>query len=185
MADVLTLWETIKIVDKKGFLFINRDCSNRILNEIMPVITDAGTAQFVFVIALFLVFNVKYRAKGLLLMAGSTVAYQFTYAVKELIERPRPYLVIPGVNVLASSSGFSFPSGHTAMIFMAAYIVLCYSRKWAIPAYILAFAVGFSRIYVGVHFPIDVIAGIMIGTISGHITMRIFNNIDFSKITRS
>lgn len=79
---------------------------------------------------------------------------------------PRPFAV-QDVNLLVEpSSSSSMPSGHTLRAFALAQAVYFGHRKLGIAAYILALLVGFSRIWVGVHWPSDVIAGILVGTIA-------------------
>ena len=86
-------------------------------------------------------------------------------ALKAAVDRPRPYAVIPEPEpLLRSDIGASFPSGHAATSFAGA-VLLAYLVRRSVPALLaLAALVAFSRIYVGVHYPLDMIAGAALGT---------------------
>ena len=102
--------------------------------------------------------------------------------LKNIIERPRPYNIDPSVwtnagyeyvwpGLIDKSSSWSFPSGHTSSSIGAAFALLlgCKNKKLAIgiPAFVLSFLIGFSRIYVHVHYPTDVIVGAVVGLVGG------------------
>jgi undecaprenyl-diphosphatase len=90
-------------------------------------------------------------------------------AIKQAVERPRPPLDDPGRLDAAVSipSGYSFPSGHATTSFAAAAAVAILIPKLRYPALMLATLVAFSRIYLGVHFTFDVLAGALLGTMLG------------------
>jgi undecaprenyl-diphosphatase len=87
--------------------------------------------------------------------------------LKELIQRPRPYVDLDGVRQLVGSGGGSFPSNHALNNAAAAAIIGSLYPRWAWLAAGVAFVIGFSRIYVGVHYPSDVVGGFAIGAIAG------------------
>lgn len=90
---------------------------------------------------------------------------------KNLFKRPRPYNEIPGlINIIEKQSDFSFPSGHTAFCFMFMTVsFLCLPKKYAFPISVLCVLISFSRLYVGVHYPTDVLAGALIGAACGYL----------------
>lgn len=84
--------------------------------------------------------------------------------LKETVDRPRPAHADPGIDTVVGTPGSpSFPSGHTATAFAAAAVVGAFYPRLRWPLYGLAALVGFSRIYLGVHFTLDVVAGAILG----------------------
>ena len=113
---------------------------------------------------------------GLALIFGALIC---NVGLKNLTLRIRPYLFDPSVKLLVPpDSYYSFPSGHAAVSFEGAVTIFRYSRKWGIAALVLAVVIAFSRLYIRVHYPTDVLAGAVIGTLcalaSGKATDRIF-----------
>jgi undecaprenyl-diphosphatase len=100
-------------------------------------------------------------------LATATLAADgLSYVLRQWIGRDRPPLVYPDPRPLVHlpHSG-AFPSGHAASAFAAATVIAWASRRLAIPAYLLATLVAWSRVYVGVHWPLDVIGGAVLGTL--------------------
>lgn len=96
------------------------------------------------------------------------VATFFTWFVvqmiKVLVAHPRPFTTLMQINALVpGQTGYSFPSGHTALTVAVATVVYVYHKRLGQLLYAFAFVVALSRIYVGVHYPIDVLVGILIG----------------------
>lgn len=89
--------------------------------------------------------------------------------LKLVVRRPRPFTVIPDVphTLVAEPTSFSFPSGDTAFAFGAAIALAHVEPAWRLPALLFAVAVACERVAVGVHYPLDVLAGALIGTVSG------------------
>ena len=86
--------------------------------------------------------------------------------IKNIVARERPCWIDNTVNLLiANPKDFSFPSGHTLASFEAAVTIFLFNKKVGIPAIILAALIGFSRLYLFVHFPTDVLGGIILGTV--------------------
>lgn len=84
--------------------------------------------------------------------------------LKNLIQRPRPFTLLPGVSLLIPPPGSSsFPSGHTGSSFACAAAIFLLNRKWGVPALALAALIAFSRLYLSVHYPTDLLAGALLG----------------------
>ena len=96
--------------------------------------------------------------------------------LKNLIMRERPYIDYPAIALLISEpGGYSFPSGHTFSSFAAATAISRSVKFYGRTAvFLLAFCIGFSRVYLFVHYPCDVIAGVVLGIIFGMISWKMF-----------
>ena len=100
---------------------------------------------------------------GLLSMgAGALIT---NVCLKNLVARPRPYEVVEGlVPLIGKPTDYSFPSGHTCASFACALVLYrILPKKYGVPAVILASLIAFSRLYVGVHYPTDVLGGMFVG----------------------
>jgi len=93
--------------------------------------------------------------------------------VKNLVERGRPETMLEGINTLLWEGDFSFPSGHTSTAFVGAVIMGHYFPKYKPLFYVLAGLVALSRVYVGVHYPLDVIVGGAIGALVGKAVLQL------------
>ena len=100
------------------------------------------------------------------LVAATLAADWLSLLLRQWIGRDRPPLVYPDPRPLVGvpHSG-AFPSGHAAAAFAAATVIAYASRRLAVPAYVLAALVAWSRVYVGVHWPLDVIGGAVLGVL--------------------
>ena len=89
--------------------------------------------------------------------------------IKRIFHIARPYISIDNVKKIINENGdySSFPSGHTTIFFAIAMAIFYFNKKWGIAAFVVATLVGIARIYVGVHWPIDVVVGALIGVLSG------------------
>ena len=141
------------------------------LDAVMPAITVLGNGGiFWIVLAVIMIIIPKYRkaglSMGLALLMGLVVC---NLTIKPLVARIRPYdyqLEHFGNTVsllIQAPHDYSFPSGHTIASFEAAIALLLYNRKLGIPATVLAVLIAFSRLYLYVHYPTDIIVSVAMG----------------------
>ena len=159
----------LQYMDRAVFFFINHGISNPFFDFIMPVISEIGSGPILFAVSLALLFLKKkeFKVLGLIMLAGLTVSFYLVSAFKILVARPRPFLVLTDVFLLAKENSMSFPSNHAATAFMAATALTAYFKRYAVVFYSFASAVAVSRVYMGVHYPSDVLAGAIIGCLIG------------------
>ena len=141
------------------------------LDTVMPLITLLGDAGIFWIAcAVVLLLIPKYRKVGLSMGAALLLGVVLcNMTLKPLVGRIRPYdyqfahfgKVIQ--LLVATPHDFSFPSGHTIASFEAATVLLIHNRKLGIPAMVLAVLIAFSRLYLYVHYPTDVLASVVLG----------------------
>lgn len=117
----------------------------------------------------FILHDKKMKQDALYIGAAFLASTLVTKSVKHIVNRQRPFAKYPFIVKRADSeAGLSFPSGHTSAAFCTATSVSLRYRKWYViaPAYIFAASVGWARMYQGVHYPSDVLAGALVGAAS-------------------
>lgn len=150
------------------------------LDTVMPIITRFGDEGiFWIIVAVVLICIPKTRKAGLsvalAMLAGWIVGNLF---LKNAVARVRPYDVQEGVILLIDKlSSYSFPSGHTLVSFEAATALSLHYRKWGIAALVLAVLVAFSRLYLFVHYPTDVLGGAVLGIAFGLVASKVIDRI--------
>lgn len=156
-------------LDTALFHTINRGLSNPFFDFLMPFITDKSHLVFVILAAALLVFFKGRRrdVRGLVLVLVTVLASDFfSSTFKNVLLRVRPCHGLEGVRLLVGCGGsYSLPSGHATNIFAAMVLLSTRYKKFTPLFLLLAAAVAYSRVYVGVHYPIDVMAGAALGTI--------------------
>jgi len=148
--------------------FIN-NLHNPILDKIMIALTNLGNAGIIWIlIALILMIIKKTRKCGMLMLISMIIGLILGNGIlKNLIQRPRPCWIDTNVLLLIPNpTDYSFPSGHTLASFEAATMILLHSKKWGVVAIILAILISFSRMYLFVHFPTDILAGLILGILN-------------------
>ncbi len=168
------LWSTGQRLDTWFFLFLNLRGHHPLwLDRIMWVLTQIGSG-FLGLFAGIVLYFAQIRRLALGLILGILSLWLVVEVVKALVERRRPYNILEGMRVVGWHEwGLSFPSGHTAQsFFMATLLAHYFQADLLLNAlfYGIAVAVGFTRIYVGAHYPRDVLAGAMIGSVWGILT---------------
>ena len=146
------------------------------LDKIMVFITRLGDAGIIWImLSIVLLLIPKTRKSGAVMVVALVVDVLLCYIVlKNLVARTRPYDVNTGVHLLvAKLHDYSFPSGHTAASFASVTALYLAGEKklWKF-ALVLACLIAISRLYLYVHYPTDVLGGILFGVISGYLGYR-------------
>lgn len=165
--------------DNRIFHMCNTKLSCKILDSIMPRITDLGSLIFSGLLPLILiVINAgRSRILGIEMLASLSFSQVFVQILKRTLTRERPYNILENIKTFdIVLKDYSFPSGHTTASFSMATILTYYLPQFMILFIALAFLVGISRIYLAVHYPSDVIVGIILGVMSSMITHSYFIN---------
>ena len=172
--------EALLTIDGNILLFIQEHIRNDILTPFMQVITKLGDYKglilILFVLALLIIKGT--RRTGICCAVAMALSGIFSnLIIKNIVGRTRPYDLLPDLTILVDKpSDTSFPSGHASLtatlaVALLLSLSLIMSKKLArgigIGAICIALIVGFSRLYLGVHFPSDVIAGLILGVVYG------------------
>ena len=144
---------------------------------VVPLITRLGDAGIIWIILTVLLLIIpKTRKTGVIMMAALLVDVLLCNVfIKNLVARTRPFDVNTAVQLLvAKPRDYSFPSGHTAASFASVTALYLAGEKklWKI-ALVLAVLIAFSRLYLYVHYPTDVLGGIITGAIAGYIGYKL------------
>lgn len=152
--------------------WIQANLRNPIMDLLMPAITALGNSGLIWIIlAGVLILMPKYRKIGVAVLTGLVLeVICCNLVLKPLVARIRPCDVNTAVQLLvARPDDFSFPSGHTGASFAAvSALFVSRSRLW-IPSLVFAVLIAFSRLYLYVHYPTDILAGMILGAMTGWI----------------
>jgi len=167
-------------MDNTLFLILNRDAANPVLDAVMPFITDIDHWILpIFLIWLYLMIfcGKKGRITGIGLIFLITLSDQLSSSVvKPWVHRIRPchpnFFIEGGRFLIGMKTTLSFPSSHAAnMGAMATYFSVKFPKtRWIVIS--IALIIGYSRIYVGVHYVTDVLAGLLLGTFCGWFILK-------------
>lgn len=145
------------------------------LDLLMPRVTALGNGGAVWLLAAGgLLCTKKYRKQGVLLLGGLAAgALVGNVVLKNLVARPRPCWLDSSVQLLIPNpTDYSFPSGHTLSSVIGATVLAKTDRRFGYAAIPLAALIAFSRLYLYVHFPSDILAAAVLGVAIGELTYR-------------
>ncbi|MPW25764.1 phosphatase PAP2 family protein [Alkalibaculum sp. M08DMB] len=167
-------------IDVKLILFIHDNFHFPILDQIMIFASYIGNNGAIWVIITLLLMSIKkYRHIGIMIFCSLLLCIIIgNITLKPLIARIRPFNVFPQVILLISSpTDFSFPSGHTMTSFASATVLYLTNKKWGVAALILATLIAFSRVYLFVHYPSDIVGGVIIGVLIALLSVKFITSL--------
>jgi len=168
---VTLVWSVGQQFDTRVFVFLNlHSFRSDWLDQVAWQVTQLGSMVAAFFVA-GLFYLLQFRRVAMEIVLGTITAWLVVEAVKLLTQRNRPFIAVEGTRVVGwHERGGSFPSGHTTQTF---FLVTLLAHRFqqdiagTIALYAFAILIGFTRIYVGAHYPRDVIAGAFLGTAWG------------------
>ncbi|MBZ5856357.1 phosphatase PAP2 family protein [Flavihumibacter profundi] len=166
-------------LDKSTLVELQEDRTSGKTKFYQGVSNSAGLISVGIPVALLVAGEIKgdrpLTQRALYIGESIVVSSVITWGLKYTINRPRPFNTYPGEITTAGNGGSpSFPSGHTSQAFATATSLYMAFPKWyvAVPAFGWAATVGYSRMYLGVHYPSDVVAGAIVGAGSAWLTYK-------------
>lgn len=185
------MFEMINYIDFSILDFIQNNIRSPFLDTAMRTVTHLGDYGFIWIVVAILCMCIKkYRKDGFAItFALFLCLFLCNMVLKESVERLRPFQINTAFTlIIPPPAGYSFPSGHTCSSFAAAAtLFMTASKKISIPALVLAVLISFSRLYLYVHFPTDVISGALLGLICAFLAVKLIDficknmNIRYSK----
>ena len=146
------------------------------LDQLMVFVTSLGDAGLLWIVlGVVFVCRKRTRAMGAAVLISLLLGHLVGNGImKPLIARPRPCHVIPTVELLIQApTSYSFPSGHTMSSFEGAVSIFLFNRRWGAAALVAAVLIAFSRMYLFVHFPTDVLVGFLFGVLHGWLVYKL------------
>lgn len=166
----------LEAIDNSSLWLIHDLFHSVFLDRLMPVITALGNGGGIWVLACFiLLLQKKTRMVGVAMALAMLICYLGgNLFLKHFIARARPYTDDPTIQLLIPPDRelYSFPSGHAMNSFAASTTLLLWRHRFGLAAVALAALIAFSRIYLMMHYPLDVGAGMALGILSAIIVFR-------------
>lgn len=153
------------------------------LDFLMPAVSLLCTANIMwFMFALLLIRKKETRRIGVILIIALIVSIIIcNLFLKPMVGRIRPYNVYDVTLLVPANMEYSFPSGHTTGVTVVTTIVCMYFRKWMWPMILFALTVMFSRMYLFMHYPTDILGGILVGIVSVILSHAIVKGIEMHR----
>ncbi len=166
--------------DSSILLYVKENMHGPIIDKVMVISTYLGNGGMIWIIiAALLMINKNYRKIGFMALAALILSTILGDGIlKHVVGRIRPSANIPAVDLLIKKPlSYSFPSGHTTSSFAVAGVLAKYFKDYALEFFSLASLIAFSRLYLYVHYPTDILAGAILGIICSGIVIYVFNKV--------
>jgi undecaprenyl-diphosphatase len=166
-------------IDIKVLDMLNKKFRYAFLDKIMPIITALGNGGLIWImISIYMINMGNYTTEGYMIFTSLAVTTIIGEGIiKHLIKRARPFVnLIENKLLISKPLSYSFPSGHTASSFAVTGVFFTINNNWSILVLILASLIAFSRIYLNVHYPTDVVTGIILGLLCSKLVITIFQH---------
>lgn len=160
-----------------SFLYALQEMNNAVLDPVMIVASTLGNNGFIWiVITVILAFTKRYRECAMVMALALFLSLLLcNITLKNLVQRDRPFWIDEQVILkIKAPTEYSFPSGHTFSSFASAVVLLVYSRKMGVAALTLAAIIAFSRLYLFLHFPSDILASVVLGSVTAGFAIMLF-----------
>ncbi|MBU5537230.1 MAG: phosphatase PAP2 family protein [Candidatus Aenigmatarchaeota archaeon] len=172
----MSILQNLLNLDIAIFLLINKGLANTFFDFILFYFDKLSYVIY----ALLILFSIiKNRNLAVLLMLALIFTGVFIHMLKQAIGRERPYEVLNARLLVAPETNKSFPSNHAAQAFLVATLVFSYYRRLGILLFPFAIVISLGRVYLGVHYPSDVIVGAVLGVIIALVFKLTFYKIKF------
>lgn len=183
----MTPLPTIPEFDYTVMNFIQEHFHTAFTDSIFPILTYLGESGFIWIVlSIIFLINPKTRKCGLICIGAMVMCFLFGEVfLKNVICRVRPCNQFPDVPLLITRpDSFSFPSGHSGSSFAAATAIFLCHKRIGICALILAFLIAFSRVFLFVHYPTDIIAGAILGILFALLSFWLYKLWEHRKTTK-
>ena len=178
-------------IDLSIFYFFNHTITAGFLDKFFSLITDRHSWDITYILLIGILF-VKGGKKGKLAILGIVLAIlisdQFGDLIKNLLQRVRPCNALDDARqIIGCAGGYSFPSNHAVNNFTAAFFFYKLYPKLKIPLFVAATLIAISRVYLGVHYPSDILGGAIIGSAIGYLLgkgfLKILESLEKKKLS--
>ncbi|SHO48219.1 phosphatase PAP2 family protein [Anaerocolumna xylanovorans] len=169
------MFEVIQQIDDILLFFVTKNLHTPFMDRLMIFFTTLGNSSLLWTaLCLILLLTKKDRKWGILLAAALIAEFLLCDDIlKPFIARERPFVRLPGYpDLIKAPHSYSFPSGHTMSSFTAATILYYRQKSSGIVFFTIAALIGFSRIYLFVHYPSDVLGGMLFGILLAFILVN-------------
>ena len=183
----ITFWQKIEQLDQRLFIKLNSEWTNPFFDTVMPYLRNPILwSPLYFFLAFFVLLNFKTKGLWWAVLFLTTIAltdltgnYVFKHTIQRLRPCGDPDFFFRVRLLLKQCGGYSFISNHAANHFgMAAFFFITFRqvlKKWVWILFIWAFIIAYAQVYVGIHYPLDVLCGAVLGILFGFLTGVLFN----------